>query len=130
MEGKVGYFPILDEKEEVQWRETKLFYVKLALDTKLFDGWETLSRNAQDVVKNRIGVKAAEHYAATRRDTCDIQYSLWNTCAFPQYSTTHQSFTPTQFDAYVDLGATMIENYVTTTDGRTLQLKIQAHTPQ
>jgi len=130
MEGKIGHFPILDEgKQEVQWRETKLLYVKLAIDTNLFQGWETLSEKRKSDVKEKIGVKAAEYYAATRQDTCKIQYS-WDRCAFPQYSTTHQSFTPTQFDAYVDLGATMIKNYVTTTDGQTLQLKPQAHTPQ
>lgn len=114
-EGAIRYIPLLHgPNEELIWNEIQLLYVKLSLDTTQFEGWETLSDDQQDKVRQRVGTKAAEYYAATRRDTCSVQY-WWNTCAFPQYSTFHQSFTPEQFEAYVDLGATMIQNHLTTT---------------
>jgi len=114
MQGKIRYFPILDkERNELNWKEIKLIYVKLALDTPLFQGWDTLDEKTKDHVRNKIGVKAADYYAATIKDECDIRYGL--TCAFPQFSTTHQSFTPKQFEAYVDLGSTMIKTNVAAT---------------
>ena len=106
MEGKVGYVPML-YNNQVQWQHSNLMYIKLSLDTNLFYDWENKTLAEMTRVKEIVGEKAATYYAAVPRDTCKAKYE--RTCAFPQYSTAYQSFTPDQFEAYVDLGATMIK---------------------
>jgi hypothetical protein len=130
--GKIQYIPFVREETEeektllaktgeVIWRELKLFYIKLALDTQLFEGWDTFSDVQKNRVRKAVGEKAADYYADVRRNTCSVKY-FWGKCAFPQFSTIHQSFTPQQFDAYVDLGATMVKNHLNT-DWRNLDAK-------
>lgn len=106
MEGKIGYVPML-YNDQVEWQHINLVYVKLSLDTYLFDDWANKSPDQKKMVYDIVGEKAAEYYATVKNETCKARY--WRTCAFPQYSTAYQSFTSNQFEAYVDLGATMIK---------------------
>ena len=65
MQGKIRYFPILDkERNELNWKEIKLIYIKLALDTPLFQGWDTLDEITKDDVR-KILAEPADDYAAT-----------------------------------------------------------------
>jgi hypothetical protein len=116
-EGRIKYFPILQPSPDgdrpnghVNWRELKIIYIKLSIDNELFRGWETLSESSKAKVKDWVGAEAAVYYGKSLRDACDVRYG--NQCNFPQFSTSHQSFTAKQFEAYVDLGATMVKNHL------------------
>ncbi len=113
-EGRIKYFPILRESPSltphVDWRELKMIYIKLSIDNDAFKGWDTLGEESRKEIRERVGVKAADYYAKSLRDECEVKY--WWTCSFPQFSTAHQSFNAEQFEAYVDLGTTMVKHHL------------------
>jgi len=121
-EGQVKYFPILQEPSppstpDVDWRKLKLIYVKMSIDNDAFKGWDSLGEERKKEIRERIGVQATDYYAKSLRDKCEVRY--WWKCNFPQFSTTQQSFTPEQFEAYVDLGSTMVKHHLhASTDNR------------
>lgn len=94
----------------VEWQEINITYIKLAIDEDLFKGWATMSDKQRTDVKDQVGNDAAEYFVKVTTDTCNVRY--FYPCAFPQFSTAYQSFTDTQFKAYVDLGATMVKQHL------------------
>ncbi len=110
IKGMIGHFPTLGESDKIEWNQIKVTYIKMAIDENLFKGWAHMSDPKRDAVKRQVGTYAADYFAKATADICDVQY--WYPCEFPQFSTIYQSFTPTQFKAYVDLGATMVNNHL------------------
>lgn len=117
-------FPILDqltgEVKKVQWKEINVTYIKMAIDEGRFKGWTTMPEVERKKVREEVGQDAADYFANTMANTCDVRY--FYPCAFPQFSTAYQSFTDTQFKAYVDLGATMVKQHLTAELKESLQL--------
>lgn len=111
VDGTISYFPILDtQTNTVLWKKIKVTYIKLSIDEELFKGWEAMSETQRNEVKVKVGTDAATYFASVITDTCKVRY--FYPCAFPQFSTAYQSFTATQFKAYVDLGATIVERHL------------------
>ena len=114
--GKIRHFPILDKEplpgqpQPVGWQETTVTYIKLAIDEDLFKDWKNMSDTQHEAIRKQIGTDAANYFVSVYTNTCDVRY--FYPCAFPQFSTAYQSFTDTQFKAYVDLGATMVKQHL------------------
>ena len=107
--GQIKLFPRTTREEE---KPLEIIYIKMALDQR-FKAWDQLDSKERDELQEQYGPAVTSYALSSVRNTCAkrpyVFSKLWK-CSFPQYDTTHQSFAPEQFTAYVELGAHIVRN--------------------
>jgi hypothetical protein len=104
--GRVGFFPIQDPTKSdgpITWIHSKLIYVKLSIDSRSFERWDEKTVEERKVIQARVGRQASDYYVSRRK-----QHD------FPHHSTFYQSYEKQRFEAYIDLGTTMIKEHLDT----------------
>lgn len=107
LKGRIGFFPIKDPyklNDPITWLHSNLIYIKLSIDSRSFENWEGKTREQQAIIQARVGLKASDFYLSRLKEH-----------DFPQYSTFYQSYSKQRFEAYIDLGATMIKEHLDAT---------------
>ncbi|MCX5723770.1 MAG: patatin-like phospholipase family protein [Nitrospirae bacterium] len=104
--GSIGPFPVEGQAPgQVQDLTLNVTYIKMALDESMDDATR----------EKEYGPEASAYFKAAQSNTCEkrpyLLAHLWP-CAFPQYSTAHQNFSPEQFAAYVGLGEHIVQNQI------------------
>jgi Patatin-like phospholipase len=108
MRGLVESFPLAQPSSSGRITDHSLdiVYVKLSLDNKEFDDVVVRKTADRGKLESKYSANVVEWYAVRK------QASGADVPDFPQLSTVHQNFTPTQFRAYVDLGyKTVLNNW-------------------
>ncbi len=103
MPGSISYFPLKNGNSMVENSEIKIVYVKLSIDEGRFIGWNSMNEDEKGEIFSDYGEVAARYFIDSVRNKCATK-PFFVQCAFPQFSTSHQSFTQDQFKAYVQLG--------------------------
>lgn len=104
--GSIGPFPVEGQAPgTTENLSLNVTYIKMALDESMDDAMR----------EKEYGQEASAYFKAAQSNTCEkrpyILAHLWD-CAFPQYSTAHQNFSPEQFAAYVGLGEHIVQNQI------------------
>jgi hypothetical protein len=108
MRGIVRSFPVLESTGIVD-RAIDMVYLKLSLDRREFDDALVAGTADLSALQAKYSPDVVNWYEARRK----VEQGCPD---FPQLSTVHQNFTPTQFRAYVDLGYKMVLNNWTVFD--------------
>jgi hypothetical protein len=135
--GTIRSFPLPDGAGGVKWKPINLAYVKLAVDPRPFKRWENKTPNERQEVYDEYGEVMSKFYLSTARTkgeasagsfTCE-RSDWFVPCVFPQLSTFHQSFSPAQFQAYVELGASIVCHHLTY-DGEKINVRLSLPSPE
>ena len=109
--GSIRSFPMYDTANRRFWRQDiQLTYIKLSIDNDLFKDWREVPDEQRAPTRRLVGRYAANYYADSIQNRCSVRY--FYPCDFPQFSTAYQSFTAEQFQAYTDLGASLVKQHL------------------
>jgi hypothetical protein len=110
LHGSISFFPIKTADNTIEQRKIEVTYIKMSIDDGKFYGFPTNNPMAEIYKEARryYGDQLVRYYLEGKlNNNCG---ELIFGCAFPQYTTYDQDYTPEQFEAYVNLGYHIVRN--------------------